>query len=136
MNILFKSNDFTKVQMYKLTAANDIQLLKNIPTDQPFEVHGYVTYEDSDSDGQVKTLASMLTDHGVIATSSLTVMRDLEKLWDVFEGEPFTVQKQTATAKNGREFIQLILVEDAFESFGAEEEQEPQEDESEEFPYA
>lgn len=108
MEIIEKSRDFTKQELYKLTRGQSINAKDAIGTD--VHVDGYCKYSEVNSKGeQVEILAVLDVDGTVYATMSQTFKREFEFIVDIMGDDPFTITIIGGVTKAGRDFVSCTL---------------------------
>ena len=109
--IIEKSRDLTKVEIYRLTSSNSTQSIKNFEN-QIIEVSYWAKFTDTDdSDGTVTEILSIATKDGeYIATNSSVVIRSFDEMVEVFGNEEIPpVQIVTGKSKNNRTYYNIRL---------------------------
>lgn len=116
MTITDKSRDFSKIETYKMTKANDTISVKDLPDGAKLHVDGYITYDDINGKGEeVHMLSVMGTMDGVEkpvvwTCQSATFKTSFFDIWAIFNGEdglePFTIVKGSGQSKAGRDFVE------------------------------
>lgn len=114
MNIIAKSaNVVSAFDLYNLVQSPERKKLTNIKG-QTIELEKWVLYTEPDKDGKEMTLLAMSTVDGTAyCTNSATFCRSFESAVATFGqfGEEFhSVQIVTGTSKNGRDYIDCVVV--------------------------
>lgn len=114
MKIIETSRELKASEQWKMTRDAGIQKMSEIEG-QSFKPVDYCVYEDTNAEGKVQTLLSILTDEGVVyATNSETFRREFLDMIKVFKdaGEELTkVQVMGGTTNAGRHFITCALAD-------------------------
>ena len=108
-----KSENLSKIDLYKLTQSPELQVIKNLMDGEMIKVGGYCYYEDvKESTGEVADLLSIMdADTGVCyACQSATFKRSFEDIKNLMDGEQFTIKKLSGTTKSGRPYVNCALV--------------------------
>lgn len=104
------SREFNKVEIYRMTLDNSITSCKDLADGTEITITGWVEYDDTKENGKVETVFSMLADDGkVYACTSKTFARNVMEISDVFDGEPFTIIKNSGLTKADKPFIYASL---------------------------
>lgn len=116
MTITEKSRDFSKIEIYKMTKANDTISVKDLPDGAKLHVDGYLTYDDINGKGEEVHMLSVVgtmdgVDKPVVWTcQSATFKTSFFDIWAIFNGgdglEPFTIVKGSGQSKLGRDFVE------------------------------
>lgn len=110
MKVLKASKEFTKIEQYMLTVDKGAESMKNVPDGTSIQVSAWCSYEDEKEDGTtVEITAVMDTSGKVYAFQSATFRKSLEKIHEVFGGEPYAIIKESGKTKVGRDFIDCRL---------------------------
>ena len=114
MNIINKSaNVVSAFDMYKLVQSPERKKLTDIKG-QTIELDKWVLYTEPDKDGKEMSLLSLSTVDGTTyCTNSATFCRSFESAVTTFGqfGEEFhSIQIVTGTSKNGRDYIDCVVV--------------------------
>lgn len=114
MNIITKSaNVASSFDLYKLVQSPERNKLTDIK-DQIIELDKWVLYTEPDKDGkEMKLLALTTVDGLAYCTNSATFCRSFENAVTMFAqfGEDFhKIQVVTGTSKNGRNYIDCVVV--------------------------
>lgn len=108
MNVLVRSRDFSKVEEYKLTRGDSINI-NSLPDGQPLEVLDFIIYEDDNKKfGQVKVL-SISTPDGIYSTISQTFIDEFEFIHTLMDGERYTIYKKSGVSKSNQDFVSCTL---------------------------
>lgn len=114
MNIINKSaNIASSFDLYKLVQSPERKKLTDIK-DQTITLDKWVLYTEPDKDGkEMKLLALATADGSAYCTNSATFCRSFESAVTMFSqfGEEFhEIQVTTGTSKNGRDYIDCVVV--------------------------
>lgn len=115
MNIIAKSaNIATSMDLYKLVQSPDRKRLTDVKG-QTLNLNQWVLYTEPDKNGdEVQLLALSTTDGNAYCTNSGTFCRSFESAVNMFAqfGDEFhVIQVMVGTSKNGREYIDCVVVE-------------------------
>lgn len=114
MNIINKSaNVASAFALYKLVQSPERKKLTDIKG-QTIELDKWVLYTETDKDGKEMSLLALSTVDGTVyCTNSVTFCRSFESAVATFGqfGEEFhSIQIVTGTSKNGRDYIDCVVV--------------------------
>lgn len=114
MNIINKSaNVASSFDLYKLVQSPERKKLTDIKG-QTITLDKWVLYTEPDKDGKEMKLLALTTDDGsAYCTNSATFCRSFESAVTMFAqfGEEFhEIQVTTGTSKNGRDYIDCVVV--------------------------
>ena len=110
ITIKYVSRELTKVEQYRMTLDNAIKSCKDIQDGTEIEVDAFCEFEDVKDNGETETVFAILsTDGTVYACTSKTFARNVREIADVFEGDKFTIVKQSGKTKAGKDFIYACL---------------------------
>ena len=110
MEIILKSGELTKKEIYNMTRSPEIQKMRD-HVEELIDVDKYLIYKDENGSGDEVTVLSILDKNGVVyASNSQTVRTEFEYISDLMEDEAFSVKICEGTSKNGRTYITLALV--------------------------
>ena len=114
MNIINKSaNVVSAFDLYELVQSPERKKLTDIKG-QTIELDKWVLYTEPDKDGKEMSLLSLSTVDGTAyCTNSATFFRSFESAVAMFAqfGEEFhEIQVSTGTSKNGRDYIDCVVV--------------------------
>lgn len=105
MQIIQKSENLTKKQLYDMTTSPAVQKMSNA-IGQILPVEGYALYEDVNKDGEVQSLLSILTENGdAYATNSSTFISDFMTCVNIAGEELHSIEVMQGKSKAGRPFI-------------------------------
>lgn len=116
MKILYKSREFSKVEIYKMTKDSSVNSLAHVEDGTKIEVDSYIVYEDTDKDGNVNEILSIMsTNKEVYACVSETFKNSFKDILEIFEKEDgtfekFTIGKISGKSKSNRDFINCTLI--------------------------
>ena len=106
------SRELTKVEKYLMTQSPEIQSLKDVEDGSVINVTAFCRFEDIKEDsGEAVDLLAILDDSdNSYVTQSATFIRSFMDIVKLFEaGEIIPVKKISATAKNGRPYVNCVL---------------------------
>lgn len=104
------SKELSKVEIYRMTLDNEITSCKDLDDGYEIEVSAFLEYDDIKDNGNVESVFSILASDGkVYACTSKTFARNVKEIADVFDGEPFTIVKNSGITKAGKNFIYASL---------------------------
>ena len=108
--IIEKSRELTKVEIYRLTSSNSTKSIKNFEN-QIIEIDYWAKFTDTDdATGEVTNILSIATKDGeYIATNSAVVIRSFDEMAEVFGAEIPPVQIVTGKSKNNRTYYNIRL---------------------------
>lgn len=113
MAILKTSRDFTNVEKYLMTQDPGIMSVKDVPDSTSMDVSGYLLYEDQNAKGETSELLSVIGSVDgatkVWCCQSATFKRSFEQMFELFEGEPFTIIKTSGISKGGKNYVDCRL---------------------------
>lgn len=117
MQIKFQSREFSKAEKYLLTLSPDAIPFKNIPDGTSFPMNGYLIFDDEkegeNGEPETATILSILSEKDgqpvVYAGQSPTLLRSLENVEMVMEGDPFNLIKFSGESKKGRSYVDCKL---------------------------
>ena len=116
MTILKTSRDFTNVEKYLMTQDPGIMSVKAVPDFTRMEVSGYLLYEDHNVKGEKSELLSVIGSVDgatkVWCCQSATFKRSFSQMFELFEGEPFTIIKTSGISKGGKNYVDCRLAID------------------------
>lgn len=105
------SRDFTKKEMYLMTASPDMVSMKDVEDGTSLPVLAWCTFTDvKEKTGEEVDLLSIMTKDGkVYSCQSATFKIEFNKIADLMEGDSFSVIKFSGVTKAGRDFISCKL---------------------------
>lgn len=110
MQIYENSREFTKVEIYLMTSSPDVISLKNVDDETSIPIDGYILFKDKNQDGEETDILSLITpDKKVYACQSKTFKRSFLEIFELMDGEAFSIIKKSGVTKAGRDFINCIL---------------------------
>ena len=116
MTILKTSRDFTNVEKYLMTQDPGIMSVKDVPDSTSMDVSGYLLYEDQNAKGETSELLSVIGSVDgttkVWCCQSVTFKRSFDQMFELFEGEPFTIIKTSGVSKGGKNYVDCQLAID------------------------
>lgn len=107
VKIINKSQDFSNLEVYKMTKSHNLNTLKNCEDGTKLEIVGFMEWEDvNEETGESTKLLSLLTTDGTAyVTQSDTFKRDLFDIIEIYEHKfPITVEHGVGKSKAGREY--------------------------------
>lgn len=106
MQIYENSREFTKVEIYLMTSSPDAISLKNVDDETSIPVDGYILFKN----GEETDILSLITpDKKVYACQSQTFKRSFLEIFELMDGESFSIIKKSGVTKGGRDFINCVL---------------------------
>lgn len=110
MTIYEKSREFSKVETYLLTSSPDVESIKNVEDETSIPVDGYILFKDTNQNGEETDILSIITpDKKVYACQSQTFKRSFLEIFELMDGESFSIIKKSGVTKGGRDFINCVL---------------------------
>lgn len=106
MEIIEKSRDFTKQEIYKLTHNQSVSLKDAIG--EVFTVNGYLYYSDTNYRGESIVVLVLETVQGFVSTISETFRNSFMEIVDAFP-LPVDIEVIGGKTKSGRDFINCQL---------------------------
>lgn len=104
------SREFTKVEKYLMTTAQDMEPLKNIADGESIPIDGFLIFDDIKDNGDVQEIISIITpDKKVYSGQSATFKQSLKDIESVMDGEKFSIIKISGKTKAGRDYINCTL---------------------------
>lgn len=108
MEIISKSKEFNKQEVYKLTRGQSINMKDAIGT--AFSPVGYIKYREENSRGEMVEILAILSSQGsVYSTMSNTFKREFEYIWELMDGDEFTIAVIGGVTKSNRDFVSCTL---------------------------
>lgn len=110
MQIYENSREFTKVEIYLMTSSPDVESIKNVENETSIPVDGYILFKDTDQNGEETDILSIITpDKKVYACQSQTFKRSFIEIFELMDGESFSIIKKSGVSKGGRDYINCVL---------------------------
>lgn len=110
MQIYENSREFSKVEIYLMTSSPDAESIKNVSDETLIPIDGYILFKDKDQNGEETDILSLITpDKKVYACQSETFKRSFLEIFELMDGEPFSIVKKSGVTKAGRDFINCVL---------------------------
>lgn len=110
MQIYENSREFTKIEIYLMTSSPDVELLKNVSDETSIPIDGYILFKDKAQNGDETDILSIITpDKKVYACQSQPFKRSFLEIFELMDGEAFSIIKKSGVTKGGREFINCVL---------------------------
>lgn len=108
------SESFTKAEIYRMTKSPSIVSVKTVADDTTMSPIGWLTFDDENNKGEVSHMLSIIgvgeDDQEVVwSCQSQTFKDNFMDLWNMFDGEPFTLIKLSGKSKAGREYVNCDL---------------------------
>lgn len=113
ISIVKKSSEsLTKKELYLMTQAPDIKVIKDVEDGTVIPVKAWCIFEDTkEQTGETVTLLSILTPENIAySCQSATFKRSFTDILDIMEDEAFSIRKFSGTTKAGRPFVNCSLV--------------------------
>ena len=108
MNIVEQGAEYSKRDIYILTKSPKIEKMSN-HVGEKLSVDKYIIYEDGDNRETPVQILSIQSGELVVATNSVTAIKEFNGIRDLMEDEPFSVEIMTGNSKNGRTYLTLAL---------------------------
>lgn len=116
MKILETSREFTAKEIYNMTQDKAVISVKNVPTNTILHVNGYVVFEDTNNDGDVSEILSIIgeRDNGEVevwACQSATFKRSFMDIVEIIKQSDMNledvidIQKLDGETKSGRSYV-------------------------------
>lgn len=110
MQIYENSREFTKIEIYLMTSSPDVESIKNVEDETSIPVDGYILFKDTDQKGEETDILSIITpDKKVYACQSQTFKRSFIEIFELMDGESFSIIKKSGVSKGGRDYINCVL---------------------------
>lgn len=114
MKITEKSTEFTKVELYRMTKSSSIVSVKALEDGTTITPRGWLTFDDENAKGETSHMLSIIGDdafgqEAVWSCQSQTFKDNFMDLWNMFDGEPFTLKKISGVTKAGRDYVNCDL---------------------------
>lgn len=108
------SESFTKAEIYRMTKSPSIVSVKTVADGTTMSPIGWLTFDDENNKGEVSHMLSIIgvgeDDQEVVwSCQSETFKDNFMDLWNMFDGEPFTLIKLSGKSKAGREYVNCDL---------------------------
>lgn len=108
------SESFTKAEIYRMTKSPSIVSVKTVADDTTMSPIGWLTFDDENNKGEVSHMLSIIGvgedgQEVVWSCQSQTFKDNFMDLWNMFDGEPFTLIKLSGKSKAGREYVNCDL---------------------------
>lgn len=108
MEIKNQSRQFTKQEQYKLTRGTSINVKDAVGVE--FPVDGFMLYSEVNSRGENVEVLAVLSKKGeVYSTISATFKREFEFIWELMDGDDFTLRIIGGITKNNRDYVSCEL---------------------------
>lgn len=110
MQIYENSREFTKIEIYLMTSSPDVESIKNVEDETSIPVDGYILFKDTDQNGEETDILSIITpDKKVYACQSRTFKCSFIEIFELMDGESFSIIKKSGVSKGGRDYINCVL---------------------------
>lgn len=112
LNIVSKSKELSKVEVYEMTMSPEILPLNKLPDDTELKPSLWAEFDKEDElNGESIRLLSIADaiSGNVYITQSATFIKDFKDICDLMDDEEYTVLKRTGESKAGRAFIYCVL---------------------------
>lgn len=110
MQIYENSREFSKVEIYLMTSSSDVESIKNVSDETSIPIDGYILFKDKDQKGEETDILSIITpDKKVYACQSQTFRRSFLEIFELMDGEAFSIIKKSGVSKGGRDYINCVL---------------------------
>ena len=114
MIITEKSNEFTKAELYRMTKSSSIMTVKSLEDGTIITPRGWLTFDDENAKGETSHMLSIIGEdesgqETVWSCQSQTFKDNFMDLWNMFDGEPFTMKKISGVTKAGRDYVKCDL---------------------------
>lgn len=115
MTITNKSKeDFTKVELYRMTKSPSIVSVKDLEDGATITPVGWLTFDDENAKGETSHMLSIIGidafgQEVVWSCQSQTFKDNFMDLWNMFDGEEFTLKKISGVTKAGRDYVNCDL---------------------------
>lgn len=108
------SESFTKAEIYRMTKSPSIVSVKTVADYTTMSPIGWLTFDDENNKGEVSHMLSIIGvgedgQEVVWSCQSQTFKDNFMDLWNMFDGEPFTLIKLSGKSKAGREYVNCDL---------------------------
>lgn len=108
------SESFTKAEIYRMTKSPSIVSVKTVADGTTMSPIGWLTFDDENNKGEVSHMLSIIgvgeDDQEVVwSCQSETFKDNFMDLWNMFDGEPFTLIKLSGKSKAGHEYVNCDL---------------------------
>ena len=109
MEIIKKSKEFTKKEIYNLTRSPEIKKLSDqegavIPVD------GFLIFTDTNMEGDETEIMTILSKDGTVyASNSSTAQKEMMFIADLMDGEEYAVKVIRGKSKQGRVYTTVAL---------------------------
>lgn len=105
INIIKQSEELNNVEVYLMSKAQNIVLIKNVEDNTEINVNKYMIYEDTNSKGDTVTILAFydMENKKAYATQSDAFRRAFEDIVEIF-GTPVKIVKVSGETKAGRIF--------------------------------
>lgn len=128
MEIIQKSDNLNKKQVYNMTRGPKVKKVQNSVGAHEFK--GFVYYSDEKQDGSEIQVLSILTEDGAIATNSQTFIPQFLEAYEMLDGDFQFFEVVETSTKAGRKCYQFAVIDDdsTDENFIPESDEEDEEE--------
>lgn len=110
------SREFSKVETYLMTVAPNITTLNNVEAGTKIVVDGFMIFDDVKKDGEAVEVMSIITpEKTVFSCQSATFKKSVKDIYNIMDGEAFTIIKMDGETKAGRKYIDCVLDVDSIQ---------------------
>lgn len=110
MEIIEKSRELTKVELYKMTKDAGITSMNHVEDGTLIDVDAVLTFVDTNSNGEKVKITSVMDRNGsVFAFQSETFRHSLSDIMFIMDGDDFSIIKESGKTNAGRNFINCRL---------------------------
>ena len=93
-----------------MTSSPDVESLKNVEDETSIPVDGYILFKDANQNGEEADILSLITpDKKVYVCQSQTFKRSFLEIFELMDGESFSIIKKSGVSKGGRDYINCVL---------------------------
>ena len=110
MEIISKSENLNRKQVYNMTRGPKVKKVQN--SVGPHEFNGYVYYSDEKQDGSEIQVLSILTEDGAIATNSQTFIPQFLEAFEMLDGDFQYFEVVETSTKSGRKCYQFAVIDE------------------------
>lgn len=105
INVTAASQEFDKVQQYRLTMGSGIKSIKDLPDETIINVTGWLEYDVTDERGTKHLLSLMDDENHIYATVSQTFTDEFHAMESIMGELPISIMKLSGTTKAGRQYV-------------------------------
>lgn len=104
------SGELSKIEMYLLTQSTSMIMIKDISDGTEIKVDKWCFFDDIDEEKDKSvSLLSIFDGSTTYCTQSITFFNAFMEMAELFDGEPFTVIKDSGETKAGRTYVSCHL---------------------------